>query len=119
MNLSLLPLRCKGSRRHSLAPFPSVILSRATKISHALHRQLRLLLALFSMIFMVSGKLKAQSGAALNFDGADDNVQVSSLAFGNHWTAECWANPTNVNAGWHSIMGQNYWNGPAGWIVAI
>ncbi|WP_317897306.1 LamG-like jellyroll fold domain-containing protein [Aurantibacillus circumpalustris] len=61
----------------------------------------------------------AQVGQTLNFDGANDYVQVSSLSFGTNWTAETWIYPTNLFGNWNTVLGQCFYNNNQGFVMAV
>ncbi|MBL7932289.1 MAG: choice-of-anchor D domain-containing protein, partial [Bacteroidia bacterium] len=79
----------------------------------------RIFIGTILFFFVGLNKSEAQ-GASLAFNGSNDYVQVSSLNFGNNWTAEAWIYPTNVGGvNWKTALGQSYWNGPSGFVIAI
>ncbi|PBQ34391.1 hypothetical protein CNR22_22300 [Sphingobacteriaceae bacterium] len=74
---------------------------------------------LFILFFSFHTSFKAQIGEALNFDGTNDHVQMSSFSFGTSWTAEAWIRPTNLTGNWNTVLGQSYYNNMQGFVVAV
>ncbi|MEI2748946.1 MAG: LamG domain-containing protein [Ferruginibacter sp.] len=66
--------------------------------------------ALLMILFMglSTGKLTAQTGAALNFDGTDDHVAVATgYPATDNITYEAWVKPTALGLGYRSIVMNN------------
>src|SRR5690606_16859641 len=72
------------------------------------------------LFFFLGLNLSKAQGASVAFNGSNDYIQVPSFSFGTNWTAEAWIYPTNVGGiNWKTVLGQSYWNGPSGFVIAI